>query len=199
MLDPKSATLLAGGYVADGAKLDAVAKQVADIVRNVNPVAGNWVVLDVEQYHQVALHTVSIPIGYDVKHHNTVVELIGETLEVVVGIGKDSLYVAAGRDAMNKLKQAIESSAAEASTPVPPMQFSLSALPLAKFIAAVGKEAERPKAALVAEQLEKQTCPDHLNLTTSPIPGGLKCRLEVEQGILRLIGSLVAAAKANGS
>ena len=31
------------------------------------------------------------------------------------------------------------------------------------------------------------------------LAGGLKCRLEVEQGILRLIGSLVAAAKANGS
>ena len=107
------------------------------------------------------------------------VELIGETLEVVVGIGKDSLYVAAGRDAMNKLKQAIESSAAEATTPVPPMQFSLSgALPLAKFFAAVGKEAERPKAAIGGRATRKRSLPGPLEPDHQPNPR----RVEVPAG-----------------
>lgn len=190
LLHPESVTLLAGGYVADAAKLEKLAKQVVKIAEAENSAVGQWVKLDADQYKGVRFHTVSRPIPEDAKNREKVVGLIGETLDVVLGIGKQSVYVAAGRDAMRTLKQAIERSAAEAYKMVPPSQFSVSLGPVAQFVAAVGKQKDRPKAARAAEILEQSASQDHIKLVTGLIPQGVKCRLEFEEGVLKLITHL---------
>jgi hypothetical protein len=192
LLDPEAVTLLVGGYVANDGRIERIARKVTDIARQQNPTIAGWIKLNVEEFKGVTLHTMSIPIPENAKDRQKVVQLIGDKVEVVVGTGKDRVYAAAGRDAMKNLKEVIEKSAAEAGKPVPPVQFSLAVTPIARFMAAVGKESDRPKAAWVAGELAKLAPNDHVNLVASAIPRGVKYRLEIEGGILKTLGKAAA-------
>ena len=196
LLKPDAATLVAGGVVADGRDVDAMLKDLYKAVEAENPLVSRWVEFDAEQYEGVRLHTISLPIPEDAKNREKTVALIGETLEIVVGTGKNSLYVAAGRDPMTALTQAIAGSADEAArTTVPPVRMSLAIEPLARFVAAMGEEKDRPKAAWVAEQLQDYLGKDHVRLVIMPIERGAKYRLIVEEGVLEVVGGLSTMPK----
>jgi len=190
MLDPDAVTLLAGGYVADPARLDKAAKVLVDVARQQEPASADWVKLDADQFRDVRFHTVSIPIPPDADDRDKVVRLIGEKLEAVVGFGERSIYVAAGRDALKTLKRAIEQSVQQSNRTVPPVRLSVALGPLAKFVAEVGEEKDRPKAAKAAEVLSKMAGKDHVILVASPMDRGVRVRMELEEGILKLIGAM---------
>jgi hypothetical protein len=192
LLQPEAVTLLAGGAVANDGRIERIAQKLSDIARHVNPTTADWVKLNAAEFKGVTLHTLSIPIPDNAKDRQQVIQLIGDKIEVVVGTGKQCVYVAAGRDAMKNLQAVIEKSAAEAGKPVPPLQITLATTPVARFIAAVGKESDRPKAAWLAEELAKSAPNDHVNLIASAIPRGVKYRLEVESGILKTLGKVTA-------
>ena len=118
--------------------------------------------------------------------------LVGDTLEVVVGIGDDQLLVAAGRDAAKTLKRVIDQSKAAAGKEVPPLEIKLSAATIAKFIAQVAEDEEvKAKAGRwSAEIWKKAGKKDHVIMTTKPIPQGVRMRLEFEEGLLKALGSL---------
>jgi len=120
--------------------------------------------------------------------------LVGQTMDVVVGISDDSLYLAAGRDAAKTLKQAIDASKAGAGKALPPMQLSLAAGAIAQFVAAIGDEDVKPGAEMVAKMLEGSAGKDHVKLTATQIPNGAQVRLEVEEGLLKLAGAIPAMA-----
>ncbi len=187
---PESLTVLAGGYVADSAQLEKLARQLAAIASSENPLISRWIQFDAGECEGVRLHTVSVPIPEDAKDREKVVSLIGETLDVVVGIGKDSLYVAAGRDAMKTLRQAIQRSAAEAYRSVPPVRFSLAVKSVAEFIAAVGEEKDRPQAQKLAQWLQDQAGADRIELVVTPVERGVRYRVEFDKGILRALGQM---------
>ena len=55
--------------------------------------------LDADKVGDVKLHTVTIPFGPETKDREKVVRMFGEELHIVVGVGTDSGYIAAGRSA----------------------------------------------------------------------------------------------------
>ena len=189
VLGPEAVTLVAGGYVADGPKVEKTLKRLAEIARAQQPDAVNQVLkLDAGKCKGVNLHTVSIPIPPGAPDRDNAVKLIGQTLDIVIGVGKESVYVSAGRDAMKALRQAIERSA-DGAQKVAPMKVSVAVGPIAKFIAAVGQPVEqRQKAAKVAAALEKMSGQDHVKLEASPIDRGVQLRLEIEPDVVKLIG-----------
>jgi len=144
--------------------------------------------LDAGKCKGVNLHTVSIPVPQDAPDRDNAVKLIGQPLEIVVGVGKQSVYVSAGRDAMKALRGAIERSA-DGAEKLAPMKVSVAVGPIAKFIEAVGQHApERERAAKVAEALEKMSGQDHVKLEASSIDRGVQLRLEIEPDVVKLIG-----------
>ncbi len=193
LLKPDAATLLTGGYVADGAKLNSAVKLIAAAAARRNPGVAEWIKLDAAEFQSVHFHTLSIPIPPEAKNREQAVSLIGEKLEMAVGIGRQSVYVAVGREPIAALKQVIEQSAADAPKNVPPVELSLAVGPVARFVAAgCPSQTIRSVAALLAAAVEPAADRDHLRLVASSIPNGVKCRLEVEEGILKLIGRLSA-------
>lgn len=189
MLAPKAVTLVAAGYVADGPTIDKTIKRLAEVARAEHPDFVNQVVkLDADKCQEVNLHTVSIPIPADQPDREKLVKLIGETLEVVVGVGRQSVYVSAGRDAMKTLKEAIKRSSDEAKPGVP-VKLSVALGPIARFVAEVGEVAgQRENAAKAVAALEKMSGADHINLQISPIQRGVRLRLELEPDVVKLIG-----------
>ncbi len=194
VLDPKATTLVLGSAIAEGEKLQDVLKRFVDEAVKANPEAAKQVEyqFNAETYEGFRLNTFSI-----VNPSPKFAELVGERVELVVAIANDKMAVSAGRDAMKALKTAIDQSKAKAGTEVLPLEFSISATPLAKFVASVA-DVEQAKAAatLLATTLEKSGGKDRLLLTVRPITQGLRIRVELEEGILKAMGLLAQLRQA---
>jgi hypothetical protein len=189
LLKPGGLTLVAGGTIADGAKLESALKQLAAEVQKAEPQFSQLLKLDAETYQGVRFHTLAIPT--DQMDDQVAAKLFGQNLDVVLGISPTSVYLAAGRDALSTLKQVIDGSKSQAGKQIPPARLSLAAAPIAKFVAGVAEDEQaRQVAAQIGDLLEKSSGKDHLILTSKPIPNGATVRLEVEGGILKLLGSL---------
>ncbi len=191
--NPDALTLVAGGVIVDGDKLNQTFKDLVAAVGGENPGIYSLVKLDVGEHKGVKFHTISLPLpGGD--DQEKVAKMIGDTLEIAVGIGPKSVYFAAGRAPMDLVKTVIDKSSELAGKAVPPLRITLDAEKLAKFLAIVGKEEDRPKAALAADLLAKSPSQDHVTLVAGPVENGVRLRLEVEPGVLKALGMAAAGA-----
>ena len=193
VLDPDAVTLVAGSLVADSAKLEALVKDLVDQLVREQPDAAGLIEFDAEEHQGVQFHTLSLSIAPTAMmgpQADTLSALVGDKLDVVVGIGPQSVYFAAGRDAAQTLKGAIDQSKAEAGKSVPPMQLALAATPIAKFVGQVGPDEAKVQAGMLAAMLQDAGGKDRITITSTAVPNGIKVRLEVEEGLLKLIGSL---------
>ncbi len=187
---PKAVTGLLAGYVADGGLLDKMLHTIAKAVIEDHPEVEQFVKLDAEKSNSINFHTISIPIPEGSEDAQKAVKLLGEKLEIVIGVGKENAYLAVGRDAMATLKKAIEASSRLGLKAVSPLEVSLAVEPVAAVASAVGKPQDRPQAAMIASELKKTPGKDHIVLAVRPISNGVQVHLEVEQGLLRLFGHL---------
>jgi hypothetical protein len=195
VLTPNAATALVAGYIADGDLLDKILHTVHKAIVDENPGAAQFVKMDAENGQGVNFHKISVPIGKYADNREAVVQMVGESLDVVIGVGKEHAYLAAGRNALPALKTAIQESAAAGSKPVSPLEVSLAVKPVVNLTAEIGKPTDRPKAAMADTELAKTPGKDHVGLTIRPITNGIQARLEVEQGLVRLFGRLVATGE----
>lgn len=186
MLDPAAVTVLAGVAIADGAKLEKTFQRLAKEIKKSDQAAGTISVKD-ETYEGIRLHTLTGPTLA-----STMVPLVGETTEAVIGIADDKVLFSAGRDAVKTLKKAIDRCKTNTGKEVPPMEIRIAVKPIAKFLAEVGEDRQvKATAAMVAGILDKSGDKDHIIVTTQPIPQGVRLRLEVEEGLLKALGSSV--------
>jgi hypothetical protein len=166
---------------------------VTDAVKKEKPEVGEWVKLNAAEFKGVKLHTISIPIPENVPERAKHVSMIGEKLEIVIGTGKQSVYVAVGRDPLKAIKDVIESSAGSTSTgTLPPVEISVSLDSIAQFVAAVGEDQAKPMAAALAEELKASPGRDHLTFVAHPVPQGVTYRLELEEGALKALVKVAA-------
>jgi len=185
MLQPGSATVVAGGGVAKGDTLEGLLKRLVKMGTAEQPGLAQFLKLDAETHQGVRLHTFSMPTP-----EPEAIKAIGETVEVVVGINDTSIYVAAGSDAISTLKQVIDQSKTQPGKKVPPMRIAISATPIANFIASSAPDDDPSKvmAGMVAGMLQQAGGQDKLTITMEGITNGTRTRLEVEKGLLQLVG-----------
>jgi hypothetical protein len=191
---PDAATGLLAGYIADGALLDKILHTAAKALLDEHPELSQFIALDAEKSGSINIHKISIPLPAGSDDNQKLIKMVGEKLDIIIGVGKEDAYLAAGRDAMARLKKAVDASAQAGSKAVLPLEASVGAQSVATFVAAVGKPDEQPKAALAESELKKTPGKDHVLLTVRPITNGVRVRLEIEQGLLRLVGRLAAMA-----
>ena len=198
LLDPNALTFVAGGTIGDSGRLETLIKNLAGQIMAEDPGVAEVIKLDADSHEGVRFHSISLPAAAIAGEAQKLPEMVGDTLDVIVGIGEGSLYLAAGRDASDKLKEAITKSKSEAGNAVPPMRFAVAATPIAKFVAAVGKDEAKGVATMVAGMLEQAEGKDRITITSSPVPGGIRVRLELEQGLLAVLGALPMLLAAGG-
>jgi hypothetical protein len=185
LLDPAGVTLVAGSSVAEGKPIEDLVKKFFDAAKAEEPALADAVKFNAETYKDVRFHLFSMPTPDE-----ALKPFVGDTLEVVLGVSEKQAFVAAGRDAVKVLKQAIDKSQAEAGKDVLPFQMSLSALQVAKFLAAVAPEEEvKAQAQMVASMLEQASGKDHVVITAQSIANGVRVHLELEEGFMKLLGS----------
>ena len=191
LLSEDSATGLGAFYVADGKLFDKIVHTVVKAIEEDNPAVSQFVTLDAETAGGLNIHKVSIPIPENAENREKLVKFIGEKLDIVVAVGDENVYVAAGRDADSKLKAAVAASKEAGAKSVGPLKFSYAAQPFAGAVAAIGTGQEQAAGKMMVAELKKSPGKDHISLTVRPIDNGVRMRLEVEPGLLRLAGQLI--------
>jgi hypothetical protein len=89
------------------------------------------------------------------------------------------------------LKKTIGQLKTTAGKEVPPLRISVAATSVAKFISEIDGDAQvKATASMVAGMLAKAGQQDHVTVTAQPIAQGVRVRLELEEGLLKAIGSL---------
>ncbi|NOY30513.1 MAG: hypothetical protein GXP28_10170 [Planctomycetes bacterium] len=189
---PNSLTLVAGGFIGDPSKIESGLKKLAELGKEEPKFSGiHW---NSDSHGDINFHTLSVPIPEDKEEPR---QLFGDTLEVVVGIGKESVFFALGHDYLDALKGVIDASAADPQKSVPPMEmtFALGQIMESTFADEEKRATLESIANILANEANGR---DHVKIVAQPIPLGARTRVELEEGVLRAIGEGVNQARAQG-
>jgi len=182
-----SPQFIGGIDVAESAKLEASLKKLADIAAK-NPQAPA-VTLNAETHAGVKFHKVAVPIPQD--GDKKLAKILGPQLDVWVGIGAKSAYLAAGKDSLTTLKKVLDVSGGS-PRPVDPLQIIISIESILKFNQVV--EPENVIATMLAGELAKTPGKDHVNIVVKPIKNGSVARVSFEEGVVRVLGQVIKVA-----
>ncbi len=190
-LAPNSLTFVAGAFIGEPAKVESGLKKMAEVIKqkDANSPEVKW---NVASHGDVHFHTLSLPIPENEEQPR---QLFGETVDLAIGIGKQSVYFAAGRDCLNAVKGVIDASSAEPQKSVPPMEMTFALKQIIEMAASIAEDNEKPMLQSIAAMLANEAAGrDHVRIVMQAIPGGIRTRIEAEEGVLRAIG--VAAMQA---
>lgn len=190
MLNNSGANLAIGALMADPGKLEDAAKEAVAFLEAKGLGDEIQANLNSSTWNGINFHQILVPIPVDEEEAR---QMIGEQLEILLGIGKDTVYIAAGSNPMDLLKEAIEKSAsASASGEQGITEYNLFLTPILRFAANIeGEEMMQ----MMADELAT-TGKDRISMTGQMVENGMKMRFEMQDGILKLIN--VAAQNMGG-
>ena len=194
LADADSLNLLVGGFVADTATLEKLLKQIVHLAIAEDPGVENAITLNAEEHQGVRLHTLSVPTDQLPEDADLPPMLAGDTLTGAVGFSDQNVFLAFGPQSIDKLKAAIDQSKGAAGQSVPPMRLSVSATGVGQMIEGLGADEEADVPPEVLSALGDAGENDHIIFVSEAIPNGMRTRLELEAGILKVIGTAVGAA-----
>lgn len=185
-LAPEGLTALAAARVADGNQVETLLKQLADLAKDDPGFPG--VQFNADEHAGVHLHTISAPLP----EGDDVTKVFGDRLDVAVGTGPTSVFLAIGKDGVAQLKSAIDRSASAPSASLPPFQMRISLGQILQFASAVSGD---PNVSSVANAIEPLKGNDNVVIVAKPSGNELTYRFELQEGVLRAIGEAVKAAQ----
>jgi len=187
-LAPNAATFVAGGFIGDPAKVEAGLKKVAELAKEEEKFPGvNW---DAAKHGDVTFHTMQVPVPEGEEEPR---QLFGETLDLAVGIGRQSVYFALGRNCMDAAKQVIDVSTQNPGKAVPPMEMTFALTQIMNVAQSMADESDKPKIQMIADMLSREASGnDHIRIIVQPVENGVRTRIEAEEGVLKAVSAAAA-------
>ena len=189
--------LITGGHVAGAAKLEEIFKKVVEEAKKEEPDIGQFLKMNAAEHEGVRFHTLAVPAAL-VFEDGVPPAYADSDIKITVGFGDSAIFLAHGPDPVALLKAAIDRSAAASDAAVLPAQFSLSASAIGSLLEIIGASEEVDIPAELIAALKQAGDQDHVLISAETIPNGMKTRLRVEGGVLKVIGAAVKAAGAAG-
>ena len=109
--------------------------------------------------------------------------ILGEKLNILLGVGDDVLYAAAGDSAKELLTKCMNGSA---SGDQPCMQANFHLLPFLRF---ASKFQDAGELRMIADALPEEA-EDRMRMTVEMIENGQQVRMEMQDGILEIFGKV---------
>jgi len=181
-LAPEKINFVGGGFIADGSAAERNLKRLVELAKRTEDNPDVEVKFNTAQHRDVALHTLRIPVPEEEQQTR---KILGDKLSLIVGTGPKSAYVAFGNEAMDLLKQVLDKSQEAPNSKTLPVKLRLRLAPVIQFAASVD---DNPALAKLAAALQNEPAHDQVMVTASAIPQGVSYRLEIEAGVLSLIG-----------
>lgn len=195
-VSPSSLSLVAGGFVADPSKIESGIKKLTELAKEEDSdfPGVNW---NASSHQDVQFHTLNIPIpDSEDEDDEKARQLFGETVDVAVGIGKQTAYFALGRDCLEAVKGVMDVSAASPQKSVPPMEMTFALTQIMEAAASMVDDEDKPQIEMMANMLANEAKGrDHVRIVVQVIPNGARTRIEAEEGVLRAIGMAAMAAQ----
>ena len=190
-LAPAKSTLIAAASVANAAAADRIVRELAAIAKVEHPESAKMFRLDAAEHDGLKFHTLSVPLPEEMENRDKLVALIGEELKVALAAGDKQIFVGVGDGAVDKIKTAIDKSKQGADKEVPPVRISLSATPVAKLVGDLAEDfTVKIAASSIASALESADGEDHVTLVGESVPNGIRYRLTLQKGILKILGMI---------
>ena len=192
VLTEDSMATVVGADVTDPKSLENALKKFAKLGEKEPKFPG--INFDADSHEGVRFHTASIPVPQD----EGIAKILGEKLDLAVGIGPDSVYFAGGTDCLKLTKSLIDKSKSASQKTVPPFQLNVSLAPIFQFAAAMQSEEDRKSVTMWADELAKAKGKDKVSLVVIPDGASITIRLEAQEGVLRLLANAGKMATAAG-
>jgi hypothetical protein len=190
MLEDKKLSFAGGILAADGKKLEASFARLVELAKNEPDFPD--VKLNAGKHGDVALHTIAVDIP---ENEEEAQELFGEQLNIVVGTAPKAVYIAFGQEGEAVLKKAIDASKGQGNKKVPPSQLNVYLKPILLFAASMD-DSENAVLQTVVDSLDNiEEKSDEINFFTKAVPQGALGRLQVNEGVLKLVGEAIKAAQ----
>lgn len=186
LIDDEGLNAVFAAHVADAKKVEAVVKKlIAERGDKIPPEVE--VELDASTYKGYTMHLFSGTIPEEEAQM-----VLGETTTLVVAIGKDKIYGGFGASPVEKVKAMID---AKATTKVElPSQINIKLSPILRL---VGRVTDQAMLGDMAEQLEDEGN-QMIRIYSDYIENGTMSRVEIQEGILSLIGTAGAGLGGGG-
>lgn len=160
-------------------------KELEDLVKEMVPQleqrveSGLQVELNSGSYKNVTFHRIAFDFPED---QEEAIQLFGEQVQFIVGIGSKSAYFAAGSNPLDLLKKAMDDAGPSEAQPAFQMNFYMANI---MKIASRASE-DDPTAKKMAKKLA-ETGGDRIRMVTEYIPNGYRGQFEIQDGILSMI------------
>jgi len=188
-LGSQSLTLSGGARVASSDKVETALRKLAELAETEEDFPGiEW---NADSHGDVQFHALQIPAPDDEAR-----KVFGDQLNVVLGIGPQSVYFALGTDGLQAIKDAMDRSSSGAGKDLPPVAVEISLSQIMRFAAAHNAD---PQIALLAGIFSDLEGKDHISITARAIKNGFQYRMEVEEGVLSAIGKAGATMSGAGA
>jgi len=188
VLKPNSLAAALGGFVADGSALKQAISELWEFAKQKAPNTPD-LKFDTQTYKGVELSTTNVPLKDQKKEAR---EVLGDPLEVVVGTGKESVYLAFGKGSTDLLKSVLDKSIEDADKSFAPMEIDVALTPIMEFAASIE---DNPGVEKALESLKEADGNDNITLTVMPTTRGVTVRFAVEEGVISAAGQAGKAAR----
>jgi hypothetical protein len=170
-----------GAFVADGNEVASFAKEVAAKVENER--GAPEFKFDIGKYNGVTMHLVEadIPASQDEARR-----MFGDKLRVHIGTGKQSMYLAFGKDSDNLMKELIDSGQKKTAADRPVGQMRMTMMPMLKYAQSI--ESNDALSAMI-DALTRSPDGGEMSIVAESIKNGQKFSFDIGEGILQAIGA----------
>ncbi len=177
-LADESPALALGMKIANGSQLEASVKELAEIARSEDaPLEFRF---DTATENGIRYHEVDILIPESEEEARNI---LGDKVKILLGVGDNVLYAAAGKTGKELLDKCMNGSA---SGDLPAMQANLHLLPFLRFAA---KFQDAGEMKMIVDVLPDEGA-DRMRMTVRMIENGQLVRMEMEDGILEIFGKV---------
>ncbi|MEO0530438.1 MAG: hypothetical protein AAF266_07635, partial [Planctomycetota bacterium] len=184
--------LIAGAYVVDPSKVESAFKKLAEAYATDENFPGvEW---GYAEHAGVKMHGMSVPVP---ERADALRDAVGDSLRVVMGVGGERVYLAAGPRGEESLKSAIDASAGLTDKQILPAELIVSVGQILAAAEPIAPGDAAPVIGMLLEAIEGVPAgTDRLVVTTEAIENGVKIRYLLEEGVLKAIGQAAATAAA---
>lgn len=191
LLGPNKFQAAVGGFIADGLALESAVKKLIDMAKAEKEFQQLATVkLDLDTYKDVRFHQVSVKLPPEADENCR--KVFGDMVDIYIGAGKESVYIGLGKGSLDLVKSVIDQSAAQANKPVPPVQLAIAMGPIFDFASSM--DPGNPQLSEIAKAITNMKGKDRVLMNGKMIPNGVTYRLELEEGVLNVIGAAIQSS-----
>jgi hypothetical protein len=181
---PDAVSGVAGGLMLDPAKIESALKNLSETLAKAGDSDMPQITWGAEKHGDIAFHTTAVPVKDDEAK-----VLFGDQLDIVVGLGGQSAYVAWGKNAAATLKQVIDANGAAPNQATKPMTLTVTVGKIIDAAKSVAKPEAKPMLEMVSSMLAGAAGKDHAVVSSQVVDNGVQYRVEVEQGVIQAIAT----------